>query len=99
LTGADLTGADLTGADLRDTDLSGADLSGAKGVVLGPQRSDGYLFWLTGSPAQPIVRAGCRTFTLPEARAHWTETRGETALGDETMAILLYLESQVGRLK
>jgi hypothetical protein len=98
LSGANLRWADLRVADLRRANLSGADLRRARGVVLGPQRSDGYFFWITGTAANPIVRAGCRTFTFPEARQHWQATRGGTPLGDETTAILDYLESQIGRL-
>jgi hypothetical protein len=38
------------------------------------------------------VVAGCRYFTMEEARAHWKETRGGTPLGDETMNILDAIE-------
>lgn len=46
----------------------------------------------------PKVSAGCRLFTLSEARDHWTRSRGGTLLGDETMAILDHLE-RVGRMR
>lgn len=64
-----------------------------KPMVAGPFRSDGYQFAIgdTGS-----VHAGCRVFsTMAEAREHWTQTRGGTPLGDETMAILDFLEKMV----
>jgi uncharacterized protein YjbI with pentapeptide repeats len=88
LFGADLRDADLRDADLRDANLSHADLRGANGG----QRSDGYRFiaWCKDGVLQ--VRAGCRSFSLPEAREHWERTRGGTALGDETMAILDLIE-------
>jgi hypothetical protein len=38
--------------------------------------------------AEPMVKAGCRLFTLPQAWQHWNRTRGGTPLGDETIAII-----------
>jgi hypothetical protein len=43
------------------------------------------------------VRAGCRFFTLPEARDHWTRTRAGTPLGDETADILDMFERAIAR--
>ena len=37
---------------------------------------------------EPMVKAGCRHFTLAEAEKHWTETRGQTPLGIETQTIV-----------
>ena len=108
LRGADLGGADLGGADLRGADLRGADLGGAylRGAYLGgadlggqwciqgPARSDGYFFTLTNFKDEGVrLKAGCRNFTLEEARKHWNETRQGTALGAETFAILDCLEA------
>lgn len=87
--GAYLRGAYLRGADLRGAYLSGAYL-GEQWIVQGACRSDGYWFQLqklTGD-VEPMVKAGCRYFTLVEAREHWQKTRGGTPLGEETMAIL-----------
>jgi hypothetical protein len=39
------------------------------------------------------VIAGCRYFTMEEARQHWQQTRGGTPLGNETMAILDAIEA------
>ena len=94
LTRADLMRANLTGADLMLADLMRANLMGAKGVVLGPQRSDGYNSWLTHDGADYIVRMGCRSFTFAQAREHWLRTRGGTRLGDESLAIVDYLEAR-----
>ena len=56
-------------------------------------RSDGYTFMLAWcADGELRVTAGCRYFTVPEAREHWTKTRGGTRLGDETVAILDLLE-------
>jgi hypothetical protein len=99
LTGANLAGADLTRAYLAGAYLAGADLAGAdlgdQWIIQGPCRSDGYYFFLQKltADAAPMVKAGCRYFTLPQAREHWQATRGGTPLGDETFAILTCLEA------
>ena len=94
LSGANLSGANLSGANLSRAYLSGADLSGAdlgdQWFIQGPTRADGYAFFLqqlTGD-TEPMVKAGCRYFTLSEARTHWQETRGGTSLGVETFTII-----------
>ena len=65
-------------------------------------RSDGYTFTLThqGKNA-PRIAAGCRFFTMKEAREHWTRTRGGTPLGAETDSILDHFERMIaaGALK
>jgi uncharacterized protein YjbI with pentapeptide repeats len=98
LSNANFRGANLSGANLRDANLRYANLSdanlGNQWIIQGPIRLDGYAFFLqklTGATA-PMVKAGCRYFTIPAARKHWAETRGGTPLGDETFAILDYLE-------
>ena len=101
LAGADLAGADLYGADLARANLAGADLSGADlflanlaraDLIDGGQRSDGYRFvgWIKGDVVQ--ICAGCRDFTIADAREHWKTTRGDTILGDETTCILDHIE-------
>jgi hypothetical protein len=92
LAGANLTGANLTDADLTDAYLAGAYLAGAN-LVDGGQRSDGYRFvgWIKDGAL--MIRAGCRNLTINEARKHWSETRGGTALGDETACILDHIEA------
>ncbi len=63
-------------------------------VVQGACRSDGYWFMLTSFKDEGVrVKAGCRNFTLAEAREHWTATRKDTLLGAETFAILDNLEA------
>jgi hypothetical protein len=44
------------------------------------------------------IRAGCRSFSIAEARAHWLATRADTPLGDETTAILDHIEA-VARIR
>ena len=61
--------------------------------VYGVTRSDNYSFcYLPCADGQMRVIAGCRYFTMAEAREHWASTRGGTPLGHETTAILDYLE-------
>jgi Pentapeptide repeats (8 copies) len=94
LRGSDLRGSDLYSANLHDADLSGADL-GKQWIIWGPVRSDNYAFFLQRltQDSEPMVKAGCRYFTIPEARLHWQTTRGGTPLGVETFAILDCLEA------
>ena len=94
LVGADLVGANLDGANLDGAYLGGANLRGAnlgdQWIIQGATRADGYSFFLqqlTGD-SSPMVKAGCRLFTLPDAWKHWNATRGGTPLGDETIAII-----------
>ena len=82
---ADLSGANLSGADLRGADLRGADLRGAN-RLLGPQRSDGFLF--TYCLAGQLVYAGCRTMTFEQYERHVAENYEGTAKATETRAIL-----------
>ena len=95
---ADLCDANLAGANLRYANLAGANLRCAdlcdQWVVQGATRSDGYQFLLTSFVGEGVrVKAGCRNFTLEQAREHWQATRAGTALGDETFAILANLEA------
>ncbi|MGA7808087.1 pentapeptide repeat-containing protein [Bradyrhizobium sp.] len=104
LISANLSSADLSGANLSSADLNGADLNGAKlisanlssanlgsqWIIQGSTRSDGYAFFLqklTGD-TEPMVKAGCRLFTLREAQEHWEKTRAGTAILTETRAIV-----------
>ena len=91
---ADLSGTDLSGANLSRANLSGADLSGANLRLIGG-RTDGYYFYLIREDVptnRVMICAGCRYFTLDEARAHWTETRGGTELGEESLALVDHAE-------
>ena len=90
-TRADLRDADLTGADLRDADLRDAVLTGAD-LIEAAQRSDGYRFYANTKDGALMIKAGCRYFDIDTGREHWRTTRGGTPLGDETMAILDYIE-------
>lgn len=82
LTQADLHWADLSSANMHGVNLSGALLEGtnlydAKGVVdLGLETNPLRRFrWVVVLPAdatgQSMIKAGCRWYTLEDARAHW----------------------------
>ena len=102
LGGADLGGANLGGADLGGANLGGADLGGADlrdanlrvaDLIDGGLRSDGYRFvgWKNAAGVL-MLRAGCRNFTLPQARLHWLSTRGGTPLAHESLEIVDHIE-------
>ena len=98
LVGAYLAGANLAGAYLAGAYLAGANLARAnlanQWIVQGAVRSDGYVFMLTNLKDEGVrLKAGCRNFTMAEARQHWKATRDDTPLGTETFAILDCLEA------
>jgi uncharacterized protein YjbI with pentapeptide repeats len=104
LAGAYLADAYLAGANLADATLAGANLAGAyladaylisDRIIDGGLRSDGYRFLLTRTePGEWRIKAGCRNFTLTEARTHWGEKRpAGDRLGDETRLILAHMEA------
>jgi hypothetical protein len=91
LRGADLSDADLRGANLRGANLRGANLAYGRQIVDGSYRSDGHRFvgWVWGGKL--MIRAGCRDFEISAGREHWRHRDG-TSLGEETTAILDYIE-------
>lgn len=103
LSGAILSGADLGYADLRYAILSGADLGcadersrglsvgawkRARGLIKVGLTSDDYEVFTVSYGDHVKIKAGCRWFTLPEAREHWTKTRGDTFLGKERLMLV-----------
>ena len=96
LSGANLWGANLSRADLSRANLSRANLSranlGTQWIIQGQTRSDGYAFSLQRLTAdtEPMIKAGCRYFTLAQGQAHWEATRQvqTPALFNETRAIV-----------
>ena len=109
LSGANLSGANLSEANLSEANLSeanlyranlfGADLSKANlfgaNLIVGGYRSDGFCFLLYKEPDGTVkLRAGCRYFSLKEAKAHWLATRNGTQLGRESAALIAGLVAQ-----
>ena len=70
LRGSNLSGSDLSGSDLSGSNLSYSNLSGVP-VLDGGLDSRGYRYFLTAFNGVVGVQAGCRKFSLAEARAHW----------------------------
>ena len=89
------------GNDPSEYDLSRADLSGA---VIGEHkltrlagrahRSDGYEFLRFETAGGNVIRAGCRTFTDAEFRAHVAREYPDTPKARETLRILDFLAAQ-----
>ncbi len=71
LSGANLSDANLSGANLSGAFLSGANLSYVGGVICAGTDRRGYRFVGVMHADGPRIAAGCRWFTLDEARAHW----------------------------
>jgi hypothetical protein len=101
LMGADLSGADLSEANLSWANLSGANLSGANLVghkltrfVGSASRSDGYQALCFDTKGGLVIRAGCRTFSLKEFKAHIASEYPNTPKAEETLRILKFLEAQ-----
>ena len=73
LRGAYLSAANLRAANLRGADLSGADLGGVLSLLsVGP--IDGWMMYAVRWPDGPRIAAGCRWFTVSQARAWWCGT-------------------------
>ena len=60
-------------------DLSGANLSGAIGAICAGTDPRGYRFVGIAHPDGPRIAAGCRWFTVAEARDHWANNRDALA--------------------
>jgi len=98
----ELHGADLREADLRWADLRGTDLRGAKGIILLPvQDARGYAFChATETESGWRIRAGCRDFSIPEAREHWGPGYdGDRDQGDMYLYAIDWLERKLERMQ
>ncbi len=90
LSGANLRGCDLSGCDLRGCDLSGASLRFAslRGAMIYGHSSAlclgtdprGYVFLAVRHEGGWMIAAGCRWFTLAQAREHWMVKNNRDAL-------------------
>jgi len=90
--------ADLRGCDLSGCDLSGCDLSGIKGFYLLPMQDQrGYSFpHAVECDGVWRIRAGCRDFTVAEAREHWGASyTGERWIGDMYLYACDWLERRI----
>ena len=96
---ANLSGANLSGANLSEADLRRADITEAKGIYLLPAQDPRGYSWphaILCSGGQWRIRAGCRFFTIKEAREHWGEHyRGNRRIGDMYLAAVDWLEKVI----
>ena len=92
---ADLHGAFLSGANLRYANLHNADLSRAHGILRVGPSADGYEFFGVVRDDRVWIKAGCRWFTVADARSHWNKTRGGTSLGAERIRFVNFIEAQM----
>ena len=106
LAGAYLDGAYLARANLARANLARANLVGAnlasktvKTLCGRATRNDGYEFfmWLFDDGSH-VIKAGCRTFTADEFRAHVGRSYPNTLKAVETMAIIAFLEARLAAI-
>ena len=109
LRGANLHGADLYGANLHGAFLEEAPQPVEEGsppverrsvtALRGEcKRSDGYSFIIFAmSEGAELIRAGCRTFSLEQFRAHVASQYPDTPKAAETLRILDFLEAQLNQ--
>ena len=99
LSEANLRWANLRGANLSEANLRRANLSGAKCIYLLPVQDPRGYSWphaILCSDEEWRIRAGCRFFTIPEARAHWGESyEGERRTGDMYLHAVDWLEKVI----
>ena len=94
---ANLYGANLSGADVRDTNLYGANLYNATGIIPLPVAEPRVYRWVAVAHSDGWrIAAGCRWFTVAEARAHWNspEYIGPQSVRDTVGPALDWLERQ-----
>ena len=101
LSGTNLSGANLSDANLFDANLFDADLwranlwranlRGARGIIRVGPSCDGYEFFGVVRDGVTWIKAGCRWFTVKDARKHWKETRGGTDLGAERLEFVSFI--------
>ena len=95
LRGANLRGANLRGADLRRADLRRADLRRAVGWVSLTYTDHGHLVGASWQGAEWRILAGCRYFSIKQAREHWgSPDYHSPSGGSRTIANLDWLETQ-----
>ena len=105
LSGANLRDADLRKCDLRDADLADADLRGcdlrwAVGIRHLTTTDHGHAVVAQQREATGEWRilAGCRDFSIEEARAHWSASDYHTpASGRRIIANIDWLEAELAR--
>lgn len=100
--GTRMTGADITDANLDDVNLGHTDSRYVIGLILLDELND-YFVWAypRGKEKFLRIRAGCRDFSLQEAREHWSydEKGTKPAAGrEEIFAALPLIEVMARRM-
>lgn len=97
---ARMTGADVTDCNLDDTTLGAADAKYMYGIIMLAELND-YFVWAYPRGQEKLlrIRAGCRDFTLAEARDHWSRDDAGTlpASGREEIFAALPLIEAMAR--
>lgn len=89
-------GADLAGAYLARAYLAGADLAGAGGFILLTDTDHGFRVIALMRGDEWRIYAGCRDFTIDEARAHWGAADYHLPLsGRKVVACLNWLAMEI----
>jgi hypothetical protein len=92
---ANLYGANLQGTNVGDANLRDADLSFAYGWIFLTQTDHGYTVGASWHDDHWRIQAGCRDFTIEEARNHWGDYDYELpSSGLRIIAMLNWLEQQ-----
>ncbi len=69
---SDLSHSYMSGCNLSCSNLRDSDMHDARGIFcVGP--CDGWTLYAVRHPDGPRIKAGCRWFTVAEARAHWCD--------------------------
>ena len=99
LRGIYLRDANLRGANLLGADLRSASLCDAKGFLLLPvQDPRGYSFPHAVLHDQWMIHAGCRFFTIGQAKDHWGDHYPRREIGDMYLHAVDWLESKIKRV-
>ena len=103
---ANLCDADLCDANLRGANLCGADLCGANlehnKTVISCGLGD-YAMLIHQGREGLMVKAGCRYFSIDEAKKHWNENKNSWTTktdeyGERQLRMLAFLESEASVL-
>ena len=102
LSDANLSGADLRGANLRGADLRGAYLQHNKTIIF--CQVGNYCMFMHQGKEEVMVKAGCRYFTIEEAKKHWADNRTKWThptdeYGQRQLRMLAFLESEAKELE
>jgi hypothetical protein len=91
MSGANMSGADMSGANMRSAKIGDHILVKKLAQI---RRDDGYEFIaFTTTEGLILIRAGCRTKTLPEYREH-IKTYSTEAKKVETTQILDFIQQR-----